>query len=104
MSVSDKYSGKNKSWKGNNGERSEDFREVLSEESLEQRIEGGEECAVRLSGGECLEKRDEKRKTPRRVCAWPARVQARGPVCLCWSKGKVTGGEVRVGSKADPLV
>lgn len=56
---------------------------VLLKESFQQRLEGGEECAVRLSGGTVLRKEGQsKKKTPRKVYALLAQGQTRGPMCL----------------------
>lgn len=61
---------------------------ALLEEFSEQRIEGGEECAMRLSRGQCSEKKDEQEKDPKEMYALPAQGQVREPMCLGQSEGK----------------
>lgn len=57
-------------------------RGFLPDKSFEQRIEGSEEYALRLSGRRVLRRVMNKRKTPRRVYVWPVQELARGPMCL----------------------
>lgn len=69
---------------------------ALLEESFEQRLEGGEEYAMRLSGGDGAQKRRmSKRKTPRRVYALPAQGQVKEQCVLGRVKERVTGDDVK---------